>query len=500
MMGELKDNILVMDSITKEFPGIKALDNVSFSVREGEVHALCGENGAGKSTLMKILSGAQKQSSGTIFINGVECEFDSTVDAVSKGISMVYQEFNLVNELTIAENIFIGRLPQKGFIIDWNQLFMDAEAILNKLSFDIDPHKVVSEISVAEAQMVEIAKSLSLNSKVIVLDEPTAALTEEEISTLFTMIKELRSKGIAVIYISHRMDEIFEISDRITVLRNGQYVDTKETKGTDYDEIVAMMIGRYVDSLFPVRKPKTADYIFEVNNLSGKIVDNISFKLKGGEILGVVGLLGSGNYELTKLIYGSSNKKIGEMILNGERININSPYDAIKNGIGLVPEDRKRDGLVLDATVNNNIVLSSLDKISNKKLLNFGKEQRVVDDLIKKLNIKVSDPNKQIVNNLSGGNQQKVLFAKVFNNTPKVFMFNEPTRGVDVGAKAEIYRIIDILTDSGVSVIIVSSDLEEVIGMCDRIIVLKDGKLVLEKEKDNTTQEELLAYASGGVK
>lgn len=491
--------ILEMKNIRKEFPGVVALNDVSLKIKAGEVHALCGENGAGKSTLMKILSGSQGASSGEIIIDGEVVSMNSTSEAESKGISMIYQEFNLINDLSVGENIFLGKLPRKGLRVDWNKMHDDAQAILARLNLDINSRSSVSTLSVAEAQMIEIAKSLTTGSKVIIMDEPTAALSDEETRTLFQIIETLQQQNIAIIYISHRMDEIFQISDRLSVLRNGEYIATKNISDTNYDDVVSLMIGRNVESLYPVRDYQRSEKVFEVKNLTADVVTNINFSLYKGEILGVIGLLGSGNFELAKMIYGAQSITEGEVFLEGKKIDISSPHKAVEAGIGLVPEDRKQDGLVLNRSVKENITLASLGEISSKKLLSTSAENEVVDKQVKDLNIKVYNPSRQIVGNLSGGNQQKVLFGKVLETNPNVCILSEPTRGVDVGAKAEIYSIIDRLTSEGKSIILISSDMEEVMGLCDRVIVMRDGQIVMEKIKKFTDQEEILAYASGGV-
>lgn len=493
------EHVLEMKNIRKEFPGVVALKDVDLNLLHGEVHALCGENGAGKSTLMKILSGAQSATSGEMYVEGELVNFSNTKEAENNGIAMIYQEFNLIRELSVAENVYLGRLPKKGITVDWRKLYSDVDILLKRLNLNINPHTLVSELSVAEAQMIEIAKTLTMGAKVLIMDEPTAALSDDEAKTLFSIIEDLKSQNITVVYISHRMDEIFQISDRITVLRNGTYIATKNIEDTSYDDVVSLMIGRSVEDLYPERNYVRQEKIFEVKNLSGDSVNNISFSLYKGEILGIVGLLGSGNFELTKLMYGSKKIDSGEIYLKENLVVINSPSDALENGIGLITEDRKNDGLVLGRNVQENISLASLKNISNNKVINKNIETTIVNEQVKRLNIKVFDPNKQIVGNLSGGNQQKVLFAKVLETDPTVCIMNEPTRGVDVGAKAEIYSLIDTLTENDKSIILVSSEIEEVIGLSDRIIVMKDGKIVLERLANETNQEEILAYASGGV-
>ncbi|MBE7026564.1 MAG: sugar ABC transporter ATP-binding protein [Ruminococcaceae bacterium] len=494
----MTDYILELKNITKTFPGVRALDNVHLQIAPGEVHALCGENGAGKSTLMKIISGAQKYTSGEILVDGKSYVFESTSEAQNVGISMIYQEFNLVPHLSVAENIFLGRLKTKNGAVQWKQIYNDANEILEKLGLDIDPHKTVSSLSVAHMQMVEIAKCLSINARVIIMDEPTAALTDEEIRVLFDIIASLKKQGISIIYISHRMDEIFTISDTITVFRDGKYIKTLKTQNTNYDELVSLMVGQSIEKLYPDRAYQKGEVVLDVKNLVGKAVNDVSFQLYKGEILGICGLLGAGNIELSKIIYGATRKTSGSVIKDGREIKCKDPYTSIKDGIGLVPDDRKNDGLVLMRSVKENISLSSLKGISTNGFIISSRENTKVANVIEALSVKVPSPE-HIVGNLSGGNQQKVVFAKVLQASPDILILDEPTRGVDVGAKAEIYQIIDLLTKKGKSIILISSDLPEVIGMCDRILVMKEGKIVKEVLKSEATQEIILSYAAGGV-
>lgn len=491
--------ILKMEHIVKLFPGVRALDGVNLEVLPGEVHALCGENGAGKSTLMKIISGAQSYTSGKMIVDGQEVRFHSTKDAEQIGIAMIYQEFNLISDLTVAENLFLGRLPTTKFgNVDWETLNQNAQQTLDHLGLKFSCKKKIKNLSVAEAQMTEIAKCLTIGARIIIMDEPTAALTEGEIGVLFEIIKDLKKQGISILYISHRMDEIFTISDRITVFRDGKYIDTKKTEDTNYDEIVAMMVGKNVSTLYPDRDYHAGNVIFQAKNLSGRGIKSASFDLHQGEILGIVGLLGAGNIELSKLIYGASPLKSGELYLNGVKTDCSSPAKALKAGIGFVSDDRKQEGLVLVRSVKENISLPSLKKLAPGVLIDQKKEQEIVQKNIKKLNIKVFDSS-QLVGNLSGGNQQKVVFAKVLETNPSICIFDEPTRGVDVGAKAEIYQIMNRLTQEGKSIILISSDLPELIGMSDRVLVMREGEIVKELNKSEASQESVLAYASGGV-
>lgn len=490
--------ILELKSISKTFPGVQALNNVHLEVRPGEVHALCGENGAGKSTLMKIISGAQKATSGEIYFEGEKVTYTTTKEAQNIGISMIYQEFNLVPYLSVAENIFLGKLPVNASVINWKKLYKLTQDILNQLGLKISPKTIVSTLSVAEMQMVEISKCLSTNSKVIIMDEPTAALTDQEISSLFKIIENLASKGISIIYISHRMDEIFAITDSITIFRDGKHVKTMQTSDTNYDEVVSLMVGQNIANLYPVRTENDSDIVLDVKNLNGRNVDDVSFSLRKGEILGISGLMGAGNIELSKILYGALNKHSGTVTVNGKELKGTSPLEAIEKGIGLVPDDRKNEGLVLVRSVKENISLSSMKKISKFGILDKKSEKIAIKNSINSMNIKVSS-SEQLVNNLSGGNQQKVVLSKVLRASPDILILDEPTRGVDVGARAEIYQIIDLLTKNGKSIILVSSDLSEVIGMADRIIIMKEGKIVKEVLRKDSSQELVLAYASGGV-
>lgn len=433
------------------------------------MHALCGENGAGKSTLMKIIAGAQRYTSGSMYVNGEEVEFHSTKEAEKKGIAMIYQEFNMITDLTVAENMYLGRLPKKKpGVIDWKKLYQNAQTVLNKLGLKFDCKTKVKNLSVAESQMTEIAKCLTIGAKVIIMDEPTAALTDEEIETLFSIIEDLKKHEIAILYISHRMDEIFRISDRLTVFRDGKYIATKNIGNTDYDDVVSMMVGRSVNNLYPERKFQPQEVVFEVKNIVSRGVMNVSLKLHKGEILGIAGLLGSGTIEFSKAIYGAIPKQSGEIIINGKKADCSSPGKALAAGIGFVSDDRKQEGLVLNRSIRENIAMSSLKKFTKGIRLDKKLETQRVDEEVEKLNIKISNST-QPAGKLSGGNQQKVVFAKVLVANPDILILDEPTRGVDVGAKAEIYAIMDRLTKEGKSIILISTDLPEVIGMSDRV-------------------------------
>jgi ribose transport system ATP-binding protein len=493
-----KKPILELKDITRVFPGVKALDKVKLDIYAGEVHALCGENGAGKSTLMKIISGAQKYSSGQMLFKGEDVVFSSTKQAEKYGISMIYQEFNLIPHLTVAENIFLGRYPKSNNIINWKRMNEEAKEIMRTVGLNINPTRLIKDISVGEAQMVEIAKCLSINSKVIIMDEPTAALTDEEIEYLFKIIEKLKKQNIAIIYISHRMEEIFTITDRITIFRDGKYIKSMMTQETDNDELVRLMVGKDVTDLYPDKSYKESnEVLFEARNINyKKSVKDASFKLYKGEVLGISGLMGSGNILLSKVVSGFYGKYDGEVFIKGKKVKINSPSDAIKNKIFLVSDDRKNEGLVLIRDVKENISLASLKSIKKYSVLSENKDLDKSKKQIENLRIKVSSP-KQIVGKLSGGNQQKVVFGKMLETIPDIIFLNEPTRGIDVGAKAEIYQIINNLVNQGIGVVLISSDLPELIGMSDRVIVMREGKMVVELNDKEITQEKVLAFAAG---
>lgn len=498
MMAD-KETILELENITKIFPGVKALDNVKLQIHEGEVHALCGENGAGKSTLMKIISGALEYTSGNMRYQGESVKFSSTKEAQELGISMIYQEFNLIPYLTVAENIFLGRYPvNKKGIIDWKKMNQDAKVLISKVGLSISPKKLVKDLSVAEAQMIEISKCLSINSKVIIMDEPTAALTDEEIECLFGIIENLKKENIAIIYISHRMNEIFRITDRVTIFRDGRYIKSFMTKDTNYDEIVRLMVGNDLTNLYPNRNySQSKEVAFEARNITYKNkIKDVSFKLYKGEILGIAGLLGSGNILLSKVLAGYYGEYQGEVFIQGKKVKIKNIAQSLSKGIFVVSDDRKNEGLVLIRNVKENISLASMNSIKSSGLLSNKKDITMSKKEIDRLNIKVSSPY-QIVGNLSGGNQQKVVFGKMLETNPKIIFLNEPTRGIDIGAKAEIYNIMHELTEQGISIVLITSDLPELIGMSDRSLVMREGEVAALLNKDKLTQEMVLSYAAG---
>ncbi len=491
-----------LKNIKKIFPGVVALDEVDFDVRSGEVHALVGENGAGKSTLIKILGGAYQQDEGEIIIEGKPESITSTSAAQRLKIAVIYQEFNLVPDLTVAENIFIGREPKiaKTFI-NWKKINSDAAEILKKLDIKINPAKFISELSVAEKQMIEIAKSLSIDAKLIIMDEPTATLTEKEVIKLFSVIKELRKKNVSIIYISHRLDEAFELSDRITVLRDGKKIDTKKTSETSQDEIVSLMVGKVVKSYFSQQREKTnkSDVVMEVRNYNiADGVYDINFKLHKGEILGFAGILGSGIHLLLRSLYGATQKTSGEVYFEGEKVDIGRPLDAIKLGIGYVTEDRKGEGLLNDMSVLENLSIVIIKMLTFFKglIIKQKKEVQVFNDISKELDIKYASLNQRIIY-LSGGNQQKVIIGRTLVSDCKVLILLEPTRGIDVGAKAEIHKIMIKLANQGISIIMASSELPELVNLTDRCFVLYKGRMVAEFDRSNMDEEKLVAAEIG---
>ena len=476
-MEQIKKNdyILEMVDIDKRFQGVHALKKCSLNLRGGEVLALIGENGAGKSTMMKILTGIYEADEGEIFYFGKPVKFKTPKDAQDLGISIVHQELNLMNHLTAAQNIFIGR-ESKGFFLDEKGINKKAADLFARMNIQIDPQEKVKNLTVGKQQIVEIAKAISYDAKVLVFDEPTATLTDAEIDTLFEIINELRAKGVGIIYISHRMDEIQRITDRITVFRDGECVGTRDTKDISIDEVIQMMIGRTT-----YEEPKTAstvsadaEVVLRVESLNSPDVTDISFALHKGEILGFAGLMGAGRTEVARLIFGADKKYSGDICINGKKVEIKSPSDAVKNGIGYLSEDRKRFGLAVDMSVSNNAVMASLDQYMSGIFINAKKIREVAGEYVKKVNVKTPSINQQI-KKLSGGNQQKVVIAKWLIRNCDILIFDEPTRGIDVGAKSEIYKLMNALTQAGKSIIMISSELPELLRMSDRIFVMCEG-------------------------
>jgi ribose transport system ATP-binding protein len=487
-----------MRHIGKTFPGVVALNDVHFDLRPGEVHILLGENGAGKSTLMKILSGAYQKSAGQIMLDGAEVDIKNPKHAQTLGISTIYQEFNLIPHLSVGENIFLGREPARlpGFI-DQRAIFQQATHALNALGLALNPRKLVKELRVAEQQMVEVAKALSLDARILIMDEPTAALTEHEIKELFATIRSLKKKNVAIIYISHRMEELFEIGDRVTVLRDGCSVGTYDVPAISKSELIRLMVNRELTDLFPKEKVPRGPEVLRVEGLSTETgLKDISFSLHKGEVLGISGLLGAGRTELARAIFGLDKITSGTIYLEGAARKINSPRRAINEGIGFLTEDRKSQGLVLPLSVKENLCLSSVDKFSRWGVMNPKQEQQAGDRYVKELRIRTPSLNQKVVF-LSGGNQQKVVLSKWLCSEAEIFIFDEPTRGVDVGAKTEIYQLMNRLTASGVAIIMISSELLEVLGMSDRILVMRAGRVTGEFTAAEATQERILQCALG---
>ncbi|MDC0612501.1 ribose ABC transporter ATP-binding protein RbsA [Vibrio sp.] len=489
--------ILELNAIEKAFPGVKALDNACLKVYPGKVMALMGENGAGKSTLMKVLTGIYNLDGGNIRYQGKEVAFKGTKDSQEAGISIIHQELNLIPELTIAENIFLGREYVNVFgRIQWNKMFQKANKLLARLNVKHSSNEILGNLSLGEQQMVEIAKALSFDAKVIIMDEPTDALTDTETLSLFNVINELRSQGCGIVYISHRLKEIFEICDDITVLRDGKFIAECPVVDTNEDGLIEMMVGRKLEEQYPRVAVKEGSVSLEVVNVSGPGVNNVSFQLHQGEILGISGLMGAGRTELMKVIYGALKRTQGDVLLDQQLINPDTPKEGLKSGIAYISEDRKGDGLVLGLSVKENMSICALKQLSKGLQISHAEEALAVDDFIQLFNVKTPGRN-QIIGNLSGGNQQKVAIAKGLMTRPKVLILDEPTRGVDVGAKKEIYQLINQFKSEGMSIILVSSEMAEVLGMSDRILVMHEGHITGEFTAQEANQEKIMACAVG---
>ncbi|WP_025820190.1 ribose ABC transporter ATP-binding protein RbsA [Shewanella marina] len=493
----MKQAILELTDIVKTFPGVKALDGASLNVYAGKVMALMGENGAGKSTLMKVLSGVYQADSGSIRFKDQPVQFSNPRQSQLAGISIIHQELNLIEHLTIAENIFLGREPTTRMgRIDWQTMFSQADKLLAKLKVKHSAKTLLSELSLGEQQMVEIAKALSMDAQVIIMDEPTDALTDNETESLFNIIRELSAQGCGIVYISHRLKEIFTICDDITVLRDGKFIAQAAIADIDEDKMIELMVGRQLDEQYPYQNSCREQTCLSVKGLSGHGIDNISFDLKQGEILGFSGLMGAGRTELMKLIFGALNKHQGQVHLNGVELKINNCRDALDQGIVYISEDRKGDGLLLSQSVKHNMSVCSLPLLSKFGHINQQLEQQQVAQFIELFNIKTPHQN-QTIGLLSGGNQQKVAIAKALMLTPKVVILDEPTRGVDVGARKEIYQLINQFKQQGLAIIMVSSDMPELLGLSDRIMVMHQGQISAEFSRQQATQEKLLAAAVG---
>ena len=492
--------MIEMRNISKAFSGNQVLKNVQFDIAKGEIHALMGENGAGKSTLMKILTGIYKRDNGEIRVQGNLVEFKNPNEAEDAGIAVIHQELNILPDLTVCENLFLGREKTYGktAILKNSEMRKEAKASLAELGLDIDVDTPARELSVGKQQIIEIAKALSTNAEVIIMDEPTAALTDREITTLFEMIRKLQNKGVAFVYISHRMEEIFAICDRITILRDGEYVATENVKETSFEKVVQLMVGRELGERFPQRKAVIGKEKIVVSGLTRKgYFEDVSFKVYAGEVVGLAGLMGAGRTEVVQTLFGYYQLSSGSIQIDGKQVTIRNPREAIRHGIGYVSEDRKSEGLITDFTVSENMSLPNLVRLSSNGFMRKEKELSLVTDMIQRLRIRTSGGTQQ-VKSLSGGNQQKVVIAKWLGINPQVLILDEPTRGVDVGAKKEIYSIMNELAERGVAIILVSSELPEIMGLADRVLVLHEGRLKATIEKQDMTQERIMHYATGG--
>lgn len=498
-MGE---RTLSVQGINKRFGGIYALNNVSIEFHSGEVHALMGENGAGKSTLCKIISGAYTPDSGKIIIRDKEYSSLTPTLSSKEKIAMIYQEFNLVNEMTVYENIFLGKELRKGMVIDKRSMIERTEELFKRLNIKLSPYAKIKDLSVAYCQLIEIAKALHEEADIFIFDEPTAPLSNDEIDALFDIIGNLKDEGKTIVYISHRMDEVKRITDKVTVMRDGMVVDTLITDKTDIQEIIRLMIGRTLDDTFPSRRPsseidRTQQPVLEVNKLCNEHVKDISFKLYKSEILGLAGLVGAGRTEVLRALFGADAIDNGEVIINQEKIELKkNPRNAIKSGVALVPEDRKRQGLHLSLPIQTNLTLAKVKDMSRGLSVNSKVENEAINKYINALSIKVASP-KNLASSLSGGNQQKVVVSKWLLNEGEIMLFDEPTRGIDVGAKKEIYDLLDTLRNNGKAIIMVSSEMAEIIGMCDRTIVMYEGRMQGELMWEDMTQEKIMSLASG---
>lgn len=496
MVGQ---TVLEMKNIDKSFSGTHALRGINFELELGEVHALLGENGAGKSTLIKVLGGIHQPNAGTILINGKEVKINGVSDAREHGIGVIHQEIVLVPYLTVAENIFLGREPKNKLgLVDKKLINKRASEMVAALGLNIDVTKPLGNLTIAQQQMVEIVKACSFNVKILVMDEPTSSLTDEEVEKLFETIERLKKNNVSIIYISHRMEELFRISDRVTVIRDGTYVGTKKTSETNANELVAMMVGRNIESFYTRTYNQLSDTVLEVKGLTKKgVFENVSFKVRRGEILGFSGLVGAGRSEIMTAIFGGDRYDSGKVYLKGKEVLFKNPMQAIKNGIALVPEDRKKQGLILSNSVGYNLTLPSLHFLMNGPFISNGKKKVMIGEYMDSLRVKAASPNIE-VSSLSGGNQQKVVLAKWLSTRPDLLILDEPTRGVDVGAKKEIYTIINKLAEEGMAIIMISSELPEIINMCDSVCVVHFGRIAAQLQKEELTQERIMQYAATG--
>lgn len=492
------ENILKLTQINKSFPGVKALSDVDLTVRKGEVHALVGENGAGKSTLMKIISGAYTKDSGTIWFDGREIENTTPKQSEMMGISIIYQELNLIERISVAENVFTGRYPMKYGMIQWKKMYQDAQSLFDEYELKIDAHTLVRSLTMAQKQMVEIIKAVSINAKIIIMDEPTSSLSGKETESLFKIIRKLKSRGVAVVFITHRLDEIFEICDHMTVLRDGHYIGERDIGDITKDEMITMMIGRKLTQQYPERTNSIGEVTLAVKNITdgSARVKDVSFEAHKGEVLGFYGLVGAGRTETMRMIFGVDPPAGGEIRINGEKRDIRSPRDAIRFGMGFVTENRRDEGLFLRSSVRVNTVMVALKKILRHGLINYKQEANVAKEYVAKLHTATPTIDQKAMF-LSGGNQQKVVLSKWLFSDSDIIIFDEPTRGIDVGARREIYEIINTLVADGKTVVMISSDMEEIMGVSDRILVMYEGTIAGEVHKEDFSQELITKYAVG---
>lgn len=491
----MNDKVLELKDVSKAYPGVVALDHVSLDLKHGEVLALMGENGAGKSTLIKVIAGAIVPDSGAVCIGGKEYRQMTPQIAHSLGIEVIYQEFNLFPSLSIAENIFMGNFPGNGVTVDYRAIEESAGELFEKMNVRVDPRTKVRDLSVAYMQLVEIAKALSKNVKILIMDEPTAPLTAGEVDILLELVRNLKKQGVSVIYISHRLNEVFQIADRVVVLRDGHMISERDIQEVDRNTLVHDMVGRNVTETFPEHSRHPGEVVLSIKHLSGNGIQEVSFDLRRGEILGLAGLVGSGRTELVRMIYGADPHSGGEIFVEQQRLGIRKPKDAIDHGITLAPEDRKRQGVILGLPVFENISLPIIRKLCHLGVVDRRAERKVVDRQTDRLRVKMPDA-RQPVKNLSGGNQQKIVLAKLLASDSRILILDEPTRGIDVGAKQEIYRIMNELCDGGMSIIMISSEMEEVIGMSDRILVMHEGKMAGMLDRKDFSQEKILSMAA----
>jgi len=498
-MAETND-FLRMEGISKSFPGVQALQEVNFEVTRGEIHALVGENGAGKSTLMKVLTGALHLDEGRIILRGEPVEIHSPSDSQELGISMIHQELSLIPYLNVGKNVYLGREPRRripGFI-DWKKLYSQTQELLGQLNLDVRARAEAQDLSIAQQQMVEVAKALSIEADLIAMDEPTSSLTDRETEVLFDVMRKLKDQGVAIIFITHRLEEVFEVSDRITVLRDGRHIATAPTAELNHNQVVQLMVGRELDNMYPYSETKERGVALQANDLAdGQELHGVSLELQGGQILGVAGLVGAGRTALAETLFGLRQATAGEIHIDGQVVKLHSAKQAIEHGLGFVPEDRKLQGLFLNMAVRENITMSSTSLVSNFGFVNTNKANKLADEYVDKLDIRTPSL-RQRIRNLSGGNQQKVIIARWLTLKPRVLILDEPTRGVDVGAKAEIHGLMRQLAEDGVAVLMISSELPEIIGVSDRILVMHEGRVTGRFERDEASQDMIMHAATGG--